>query len=187
MRPFRSAMATAIILAFTLACDMTASRGDEPAPPPANAKPAPPAEAAPQAKPAEPPPAPQPPPAPPPSITVIEADEAHSILGREVVSATNEAMGRIVDVIVDRGGEPRGAVIDFGGFLGVGSRKIVVDWGALRFWTVTDKSATIGLDLTHDQVKAAPEYKEDQPVIILGAAGSLHPLRFRPAPKPKEN
>ena len=68
-----------------------------------------------------------------------------------------------------------------------GSRRIVVDWGALRFWSVTSKSATIGLDLTRDQVKAAPEYKEDQPIIVLGAAGSLHPLRFRPMPKPKEN
>ena len=42
-------------------------------------------------------------------------------------------MGRIVDVIVDRAGTVRAAVIDFGGFLGVGSRKIVVDWSALHF------------------------------------------------------
>ena len=181
MRPYRSVMAFAIILVSAILCMSVVTRGDDTtATPPADSKPAPPAPGA-QPKPTEQPP----PPAPPPSITVIEADEAHSILGREVVSATNEDMGRLVDVIVDRGGEPRGAVIDFGGFLGVGSRKIVVDWGALRFWTVTDKSATVGLDLTHDQVKAAPEYKEDQPIIILGAAGSLRPLRFRP--KPKEN
>ena len=44
-------------------------------------------------------------------------------------------MGRIVDVIVDRTGTVRAAVIDFGGFLGVGSRKIVVDWSALHFGT----------------------------------------------------
>jgi hypothetical protein len=40
----------------------------------------------------------------------------------------SEDMGRIVDVIVDRSGQVRAAVIDFGGFLGVGSRKIAVDW-----------------------------------------------------------
>jgi len=115
----------------------------------------------------------------PPSITVIDADEAHGILGRDVRSPSDEDMGRIVDVIVDRGGHPRGAVIDFGGFLGVGSRKIVVDWSALRFWSVTNKSENITLDLTRDQVKAAPEYKEDQPIVVLGAAGRLQPL-FRP-------
>ena len=42
-------------------------------------------------------------------------------------------MGRIVDVLVDRSGEVRAAIIDFGGFLGVGSRKIAVDWDALHF------------------------------------------------------
>ena len=50
-------------------------------------------------------------------------------------SAANEDMGRVVDVIVKRNGEVRAAVIDFGGFLGVGSRTIAVDWSALRFPT----------------------------------------------------
>ncbi len=72
-------------------------------------------------------------PAPPPSVTVIGARDAHGILGRDVRSAANEDMGRIVDVIVDREGTVRAAVIDFGGFLGVGSRKIVVDWNATGF------------------------------------------------------
>lgn len=72
-------------------------------------------------------------PSPPPSVTVIGARDAHGILGRDVRSTANEDMGRIVDVIVDRDGQVRAAVIDFGGFLGVGSRKIVVDWKALRF------------------------------------------------------
>ena len=69
----------------------------------------------------------------------------------------------------------RAAVIDFGGFLGVGSRKIVVDWNALHFGHVANKSDSITLELTKDQVKAAPEYKEDQPIVVLGASGSLQP------------
>ena len=86
--------------------------------------------------------------------------------------------GKIVDVIVDRTGTVRAAVIDFGGFLGVGSRKIVVDWNALRFGRVADKSDSVSLELTKDQVKAAPEYKEDSPIVVLGASGSLQPLQF---------
>ena len=93
------------------------------------------------------------------------------MLGRDVRSAADEDMGQIVDVIVDRGGTVRAAVIDFGGFLGVGSRKIAVDWNALRFGRVADKSDSITLELTKDQVKAAPEYKEDKPVVVLGASG----------------
>ncbi|WFU15237.1 PRC-barrel domain-containing protein [Bradyrhizobium sp. CB3481] len=117
-------------------------------------------------------------PPPPPSVTVIGARDAHGILGREVRSAANEDMGRVVDVIVDREGNVRAAVIDFGGFLGVGSRKIVVDWGALRFGGVANKKDSITLELTKAQVAAAPEYKEDAPVIVLGAAGRLQPWDF---------
>jgi hypothetical protein len=114
-------------------------------------------------------------PAPRPSVTVIGARDAHGILGRDVRSAVNEDMGRIVDVIVDREGTVRAAVIDFGGFLGVGSRKIVVDWNALRFGGVASKADSITLELTKEQVTAAPEYKEDTPVVVLGAAGRLQP------------
>jgi hypothetical protein len=117
-------------------------------------------------------------PAPPASVTVIGARDAHGILGREVRSAANEDMGRIVDAIVDREGNVRAAVIDFGGFLGVGSRKIVVDWSALRFGGVSNKRDSITLELTKAQVSEAPEYKEDAPVIVLGAAGRLQPWDF---------
>jgi hypothetical protein len=119
-------------------------------------------------------------PAPPPSVTIIEAKEAHGVLGRDVRSPADEDMGRIVDVIVDRAGVVRAAVIDFGGFLGVGSRKIVVDWNALHFGQVANKGESITLELTKDQVKAAPEYKEDKPIVVLGASGSLKPLQFGP-------
>ena len=117
-------------------------------------------------------------PAPPPSVTIIGARDAHGVLGREVRSPTDEDMGRIVDVIVDRAGAVRAAVIDFGGFLGVGSRKIVVDWNALHFGRIASKSDSITLELTKGQVTAAPEYKEDKPIVVLGASGSLQPLQF---------
>ena len=117
-------------------------------------------------------------PAPPPSVTIIGASEAHGVLGRDVRSAADEDMGRIVDVIVDRQGTVRAAVIDFGGFLGVGSRKIVVDWSALHFGRVASKGESITLELTKEQVMAAPEYKEGTPIVVLGAAGSLQPWQF---------
>lgn len=115
--------------------------------------------------------------APPPSVTIIGASDAHGVLGRDVRSAADEDMGHIVDIIVDRAGHVRAAVIDFGGFLGVGSRKIVVDWNALRFGKVANKKDSITLELTKAQVAAAPEYKEGTPMVVLGASGSLQPLQ----------
>ncbi|HKU98978.1 MAG TPA: PRC-barrel domain-containing protein [Vineibacter sp.] len=131
------------------------------------------------------PPAPPPPAAPAtpstetpgtPSITVLDTQEVQGILGRDVRSAADENMGRIVDVIVDVEGRTRAAIIDFGGFLGVGSRKIAVDWKALHFVPAASKRYRIILELTRDQVKPAPEYKEGKPVIILGPSGNLEPF-----------
>jgi hypothetical protein len=179
-------------LAVALALNAVAvcQAADAPVPPPATsekstpeAQPSVPSPAPDAVQPAAPPPVASTPPAPvakPPSVTVIDAFDAKGILGRDVRSPASENMGRIADVIVDRAGQVRGAVIDFGGFLGVGSRKIVVDWGALHFWNVADKTASITLDLTREQVRAAPEYKDDQPIVVLGASGTLTPLRFPP-------
>jgi hypothetical protein len=114
--------------------------------------------------------------APEPSVTILGSRQAQSVLGKEVRSSADENMGRIVDVIVDRDGHVRAAIIDFGGFLGVGSRKIAVDWSALRFAPDAKNRDVVTLELTRDQVKAAPEYKDKQSVVVLGAAGGLQSM-----------
>ncbi|MGA8649238.1 MAG: PRC-barrel domain-containing protein [Xanthobacteraceae bacterium] len=121
-------------------------------------------------------PPPNPPPTVTPEITVLNKHEVEGILGRDVRSSADEDMGRVVDVLVDHAGQVRAAIIDFGGFLGVGSRKIAVDWNALHFPEPGKPGERIALDLTRDQVKSAPEFKEGKPVVILGALGKLEPL-----------
>ena len=163
MRPSRWFILASLLMALA-AVASRAENEQQTAPPAAAAKESPP-----------PPPATKEP-SPPPSVTVIAPREAHGVLGRDVHGPADEDMGHIVDVIVDRTGTVRAAVIDFGGFLGVGSRKIVVDWNALHFGRVADKKDNITLELNKDQVAAAPEYKEDTPIVVLGAAGNLEPF-----------
>jgi PRC-barrel domain len=127
-----------------------------------------------------------PPPAPakteqsaPPAVTILPNHEVEGILGREVRSSSaDENMGRIVDVLVDRSGLVRAAIIDFGGFLGVGSRKIAVDWSALHFPAPAKPEPPIKLELNRDQVNAAPAYEDGKPVTVLSALGKLEPLPF---------
>jgi hypothetical protein len=104
-----------------------------------------------------------------PVATTLDKREAKGVLGSAVRSATDEDMGRVIDVVVDRTGAPRAAVIDFGGFLGVGSRKIAISWNAIRF----HRADVITLDLTRDQVKAAPQYEQGKPVVVLGASAEF--------------
>jgi hypothetical protein len=108
-----------------------------------------------------------------PTVTVLDHSEVQEILGKEVRSATDENMGRVVDIIVDRTGQVRAAVVDFGGFLGVGSRKIAIAWNALHFPANGNKVERVTLEWTRDQVRAAPEYRGDKPVAVLEAASNL--------------
>lgn len=101
-------------------------------------------------------------------------DQVFRILGKEVISATGEKMGRIVDVLFDHAGKPFAAVIDFGGFLGVGTRKIAVDWDALRF-DLGEKQHVIILDLGREQLQAAPEYKQSEKSIAVLMLPQLGP------------
>ena len=112
--------------------------------------------------------------------TVIDDRDVEGILGKNVRSSAGEDMGQIIDVIVNRDGQVRAAVIDFGGFLGVGSRKIAVDWHALSFPAdgVIDH---VILNLTRDQVRLAPEYRSGEPLVVLGAATAVQPKPDTPA------
>lgn len=88
---------------------------------------------------------------------LIYSGEATGILGRSVYGPSVEQVGRIVDVLVDDQGQPRAAVIDFGGFMGLGNRRIAVAWRALHFLPAAQHH--IRIDLTVDQIKATPDYK----------------------------
>jgi hypothetical protein len=93
--------------------------------------------------------------------TFLYQGEATSILGRQVLGPDGGVVGRIVDVLVGDGGLPRAAVIDFGGFLGVGNRRVAVTWSSLTFSLGT---RTIALDMTADQIRAIPQFRQpDKP------------------------
>jgi hypothetical protein len=90
-----------------------------------------------------------------------------SILGKDVHGPKGEQLGRVVDVLADADGQVRVAIIDFGGFLGVGTRRIAVDWPLLRFNpNAHDKSLT--LSVTREKLQSAQEYKDaNSPRVLM--------------------
>lgn len=140
----------------------------------AAAKPAAPAPAAPK-----PPPSKPPPPKPQAKTTVepVDKDQVVAILGRTVTGPKGQEVGRLTDVLVDGTGQPQAAVLDIGGFMGVGMRSIAVHWSALHF-TPSNPKAPITLSLSLDEIKAAPEYKglENKPAPVVA------PVPAKPVP-----
>jgi hypothetical protein len=138
--------------------DETPPQGPAQAPPPVAVQ-------APPSSPVQtPPPSPvqTPPPVavqPPPKSAVqsVPPEDAEAILGQRVTDQEGKEIGRLVDVLVDANGQPQAAVIDFGGFMGVGNRKVAVHWSVLHF-NPGDAKHKITLEMTPDQIKAAPEF-----------------------------
>jgi hypothetical protein len=94
-----------------------------------------------------------------PITATMTPDIAMPILGRTVYGASGDTVGRLVDVLVDAAGLPQAAVLDVGGFLGLGNRVIAVHWSTLRFHP-SDKDHPITIDMPADEIKAAPEYND---------------------------
>jgi hypothetical protein len=109
---------------------------------------------------------------------VVDDNTVQNLLGRAVNSSAGEKLGQITDVIVGRGGDIRAAVIDFGGFLGVGSRKVAVAWSALKFLP-----GSIVVDMTRDELRVTPEYRPDEPIVIVGPQHAQTSPSPAPAPK----
>ena len=121
------------------------------------------------------------PPSPPPNLETLAADDARIVLGCKVGSASGEDMGVVVDILFDQAKQPRAAVIDVGGFLGVGTRKIAIDWRLLQFLPAGAKTP-IKLNLARADVQAAPEYKAGAKTVSV--VGPLPDTETTPTPPP---
>ncbi|MBW4089823.1 MAG: hypothetical protein HIU82_01740 [Proteobacteria bacterium] len=94
-----------------------------------------------------------------------------AVLGQPVTGPDGKQIGRLTDVLVNAAGVPEAAVIDFGGFMGVGSRNVAVHWSTLRFHPGAGGNH-IAITLTPAEIGAAPQYKGTQrpaPVVVAHA------------------
>ncbi len=104
----------------------------------------------------------------PTAATAEILPHSESVLGKTLVDASGERAGRIVDVLADKTGQVKAAIVDYGGFLGIGSRRVAVAWQELRFGTPGNPNAVaVGIPL--DRLARAPQVKTGQPVTVIGA------------------
>jgi PRC-barrel domain len=100
-----------------------------------------------------------------------------SILGKKVRGAKGEDLGRLVDILADDRGRVRVAIIESGGFLGVGNRRVAVDWSLLNFHPDPNDSYVM-LEANAQTLQETPEYKDShQPVAIMAPNDSAPPTK----------
>ena len=81
------------------------------------------------------------------------------LVGLPVQSATGEAMGRIEDIVFERG-ELAGIVLSVGEVLGVGQRYVAVDPSSVSIkYTESENKWLATMNAKLDQLKSAPEFR----------------------------
>jgi sporulation protein YlmC with PRC-barrel domain len=99
------------------------------------------------------------------AVTVIEARDksgvfkASDLIGKKVQSNEGKKLGEIKDLVIDpEEGNIEYAVLDFGGFLGIGDKYFAVPWEALNF---TPDQKAIVLDVSKKDLKQAPGFDKN--------------------------
>jgi hypothetical protein len=77
------------------------------------------------------------------------------VVGSSVVNDANETIGKIDDLLVSSDGKQPYAVLSVGGFLGMGTRLVVVPYETLKF----SDNKVILLGGTKEGLKMLPEFK----------------------------
>jgi len=81
---------------------------------------------------------------------------ASELIGGDVRNAADEVIGEIDDVVVSRDGGKVQAVVSVGGFLGIGSKLVLVPYEELR---VTPDGKHVYFDATKDDLTQRAEFK----------------------------
>jgi hypothetical protein len=138
----------------------TAPEATQPAPPAPEA-------AQPEAKPAPPAPeAAQPMPSAPKGAEKMTAVPGDSVsvtdyYKQNVYDASDNTIGEISDVLLDKDGHVTAVMLSVGGFLGLGAKYVSVPFNALRM-TEKDGKRYLVMDTTKDALTSAPGYQYDK-------------------------
>ena len=90
---------------------------------------------------------------------LISADKVE---GTTVYNRSGERLGTVEDVMLDKiSGKVAFAVMSFGGFLGIGEKYHPLPWSTL---TYDVQQGGYVVDMTRDQLEAAPSYSPDENV-----------------------
>lgn len=81
------------------------------------------------------------------------------LLGTAVSNEEGEEVGQIDDLIISRDNEVVSAVLSAGGFLGLGERRVLLPYEALR---VSAETQSFFVEMSEEELAQLPEYRGEQ-------------------------
>ncbi len=86
---------------------------------------------------------------------------SENLTGASVYDATEQRVGEVSELILDPDGNAQQAVVDVGGFLGIGEKPVALDMTALKIMKSADSDELrVYVDQTKDQLEAMPDYEK---------------------------
>jgi PRC-barrel domain len=116
----------------------------------------------------------------PAAATTLASRRLGSLIDRDVVAPDGSHVGQVIDVLLDQAGHPAAAVVDVGGFLGVGNRRIAIAWDQFTLGGMTENSP-VKLRIGAADVRSAPAYDAASMNVTV-----VHGPPPPPAPPPVE-
>ncbi len=85
---------------------------------------------------------------------------ASKIIGESVVNHQSENMGKILDLVIDaKKNSVTYAVLNFGGFLGIGNKLLAIPWNAFEFSGIENK---LIINVDKEKLASAPGFNENE-------------------------
>jgi len=87
---------------------------------------------------------------------------ASTLMGKELLGPDDKSIGEVADLVLQDDGKTRAAVVDVGGFLGVGEKRVAIPFDQIQM-TADPQNADepkLKVAMTKDQLEQAPEWKD---------------------------
>jgi sporulation protein YlmC with PRC-barrel domain len=90
----------------------------------------------------------------------IALQSVQDMVGKNVVGSNGRDAGEVQNLLIDSAGRVRAAVIEWGGFLGIGDRQAMVPIDRIQLSPGGNDRAR--LNMTRDELEALPRYERDR-------------------------
>ena len=88
----------------------------------------------------------------------VSTISANDLIGTTVYGANNADLGSISDVVLDKQGKIDAIIVDVGGFLGVGAKKVAIGMTNLQFLADKNGKKYLYTPLTKERLQKQPAY-----------------------------
>ena len=87
--------------------------------------------------------------------------KAEDLKGIDVISPTGQKLGDIDDFVLTGDGKIDAVIVEFGGFIGIGTKHVAIAYEGLKFMVGPSNERYLVVNVTKDQLNAQPDYNKD--------------------------